>query len=642
MHQQQSIVHDRYRADIDGLRAIAVLSVVAFHVYPNWVSGGFVGVDIFFVISGFLISSIIFGRLANENFSYKDFYARRIRRIFPALILVLVASWLFGWFFLMSDDYEQLGKHIAAGAGFISNFVLWNEAGYFDISADAKPLLHLWSLGIEEQFYILWPLILALVWNRSHKILILTIAIAIVSFALNIYTSHANPVAAFYLPYTRFWELMIGGILAYILLHKPDCLPRNNNYLPMLGLLLILSSVLLLDKSKVFPGWWALMPTMGTILVIAAGPNTWVNRNVFSTRILVWVGLISYPLYLWHWPILSLAYIMNAYETPSLTERSLIIAASILLAWMTYQLIEKPIRFKQWIKPTSLFATLSILLIMGFYTYHLDGIGHRKINADPRNVFLHYYISLHRKGLSKSYREECDFYDWRYAKTKNAISSDCLRVGAKKTYFLWGDSHAQALSYGLRHLLPPGVTLAQVATSGCRPSISNVEELLPVKVCNKSNAFAMEEIKKLKPDVVILAQISHHEQTDWDAIADFIHKNGGGQVILLGPVPEWQPSLPIVITQHYWNKDYKFVGDGLDKNSLITNAALDVKYKNSKKLIYISLTDELCQKIGCRATVPGVPQQNLLVLDYGHLTLPGSEYVVKNIMQKHYPLLLQA
>ena len=162
----EHLTHPQYRPDIDGLRAIAVLSVVGFHVFPYWINGGFIGVDIFFVISGFLISTIIIGSLERNSFSFVEFYARRIKRIFPALLLVLSACFVFGWFALLADEYKQLGKHIAGAASFILNFLLWNESGYFDTTAETKPLLHLWSLGIEEQFYIIWPFFLWFAWKQ--------------------------------------------------------------------------------------------------------------------------------------------------------------------------------------------------------------------------------------------------------------------------------------------------------------------------------------------------------------------------------------------------------------------------------------------------------------------------------------------
>lgn len=214
--------HPKYRPDIDGLRAVAVLSVVAFHAFPNWMKGGFMGVDVFFVISGFLISTIIFENLESDTFSFSEFYARRIKRIFPSLLLILIASYVFGWFILLADEYKQLGKHIAAGAGFISNFVLWNEAGYFDNSAETKPLLHLWSLGIEEQFYIVWPFIIWFAWRKKFNLLTLTIIVALVSFALNIKGVKQDLVATFYSPQTRFWELLSGSVLAWFALYKKD------------------------------------------------------------------------------------------------------------------------------------------------------------------------------------------------------------------------------------------------------------------------------------------------------------------------------------------------------------------------------------------------------------------------------------
>ena len=194
--QVQPQFHPKYRPDIDGLRAIAVLSVVAFHAFPEWIAGGFIGVDIFFVISGYLISTILFENLDKGIFSFGDFYSHRIRRIFPALLLVLITCYLFGWFTLLADEYMQLGKHIVGGASFLSNFFLWNESGYFDNIGDTKPLLHLWSLGIEEQFYIVWPVLLWLAWKGKVNFLKVTFLIALASFAVNIATVYTNPIAA--------------------------------------------------------------------------------------------------------------------------------------------------------------------------------------------------------------------------------------------------------------------------------------------------------------------------------------------------------------------------------------------------------------------------------------------------------------
>ena len=338
-------LHPKYRPDIDGLRAIAVLSVVAFHAFPEWISGGFIGVDIFFVISGYLISTILFENLDKDIFSFGDFYSRRIRRIFPALLLVLTSCYLVGWFALLADEFMQLGKHMAGGASFLSNFFLWNESGYFDNIADTKPLLHLWSLGIEEQFYIVWPVLLWLTWKRRVNFLTTIALVALTSFAINIATVYTNPVAAFYSPLSRFWELLMGASLAYIVIYKKDLASRWNkssHAISIVGLGLFIIGVLLLTKTSSFPGWWALLPTLGGALLIFAGPQAWINKKILSNRVLVWFGLISFPLYLWHWPILSFAHIIES--EVSIQLRFILVVASVGLAWLTYRFVESPIR----------------------------------------------------------------------------------------------------------------------------------------------------------------------------------------------------------------------------------------------------------------------------------------------------------
>ncbi len=338
-----SRVTEKYRPDIDGLRAIAVGSVVAFHTFPNFFKGGFVGVDIFFVISGYLISGIIVDAVEGRRFSYLDFYIRRIRRIFPALVVVIAATLFVGWYVLLPDEFERLGKHLAAGAGFATNLVLWGEAGYFDVSSDTKPLLHLWSLAIEEQFYILWPLVLGPVWRRKRSLLVATLSIAVISFAYNVISVVHHPVAAFYSPLARFWELMLGGVLAYLVRQKGEWLAHFRTQRAAGGLLLIGVSVFALNREFAFPGYWALFPTVGAFLVISAGFTNWISRYVLGNRLMVGVGLISYPLYLWHWPILVFAKIVKgALLTP--TDRVAAIAASVALAFLTYRFVEYPIR----------------------------------------------------------------------------------------------------------------------------------------------------------------------------------------------------------------------------------------------------------------------------------------------------------
>lgn len=349
--------HPAYRPDIDGLRAIAVLAVVLFHAFPALLPGGFIGVDIFFIISGYLIGRIIMGEMAEQRFSFARFYGRRIRRIFPALTLVLISCSVAGWFVLFADEFKMLGRHLVAGAGFVSNLLLWSEVGYFDTAADTKPLLHLWSLGIEEQFYIFWPILLLLAQRWRQSAWRWALLLGGLSFLLNVALVHRYPTATFYSPASRVWELLMGSLLAYLTLHgqtlsgllrgqpspaAPLSAQRANLY-SVLGMALLVAGLVWITRARAFPGWWALLPTSGALLLIAAGPQAFCNRYLLAQRPLVWIGLISYPLYLWHWPLLSFAHILHAAQ-PAPEIRAAAVLLALMLAWLTYRLVERPLR----------------------------------------------------------------------------------------------------------------------------------------------------------------------------------------------------------------------------------------------------------------------------------------------------------
>jgi peptidoglycan/LPS O-acetylase OafA/YrhL len=280
-----------YRPDIDGLRAFAVLSVVLYHAFPKALRGGFVGVDVFFVISGFLISSILFSEITEHRFSITGFYGRRIRRIFPALAVCLTAVLAYGFVSLLPVELAQLGKHVFFGAGFLSNIALWSESGYFDIGASLKPLLHLWSLGIEEQFYIIWPPLLWLAFRMKVPFGRLLVGLFLVSFATNIALSKNNISADFYLPMSRFWELLAGAALAWR--QDIEITTKLRSWISAAGLAALLISTALLKSDMRFPGWPALLPVAGAMASILAGPKAIVNRIAFSNRAAVFIGLIT-------------------------------------------------------------------------------------------------------------------------------------------------------------------------------------------------------------------------------------------------------------------------------------------------------------------------------------------------------------
>jgi peptidoglycan/LPS O-acetylase OafA/YrhL len=640
----------KYRPDIDGLRAIAIVPVVAFHAFPQWVPGGFVGVDVFFVISGFLISTIILEALDDRTFTLTGFYARRIRRIFPALLVVLVACLMWGWWGLFAADYAQLGKHAAAGAGFAANLVLWNEAGYFDTVSEAKPLLHLWSLGIEEQFYLLWPTLLYVAWRGTRRLVAVIATVLIASFAYNAILTRTDEVAAFYSPVTRLWELLLGAAFAYLALARSRTTfasgwtdrfwrfyrPPLRDIGGVLGFAAVVASVFLFNRDTSFPGWRAALPAGGTLLCIGAGADAWLNRQLLSARWLVALGLISYPLYLWHWPLLSLA-VLKAEASTSLV-RIVLIAASLLLAWATYRVVERPIRF-QWRGRAPIIGLCVLMLatgLAGYAAFARDGFIERPINRSDQAHFLQYYERMRTRGLAEAYRAECDFMDWASEKTQPSIAPSCTAPGTHGTVFLWGDSHAQALSLGLRSILPADLALAQVTTSGCPPRLREREPQAFGGRCERANGFARERIAALKPDLVVLAQIMAHESTDWAELAQALRTLGAKRVTLIGPMPQWQPSLPVVVVNHYWGRDYTFVDRGLSQELFETDRMLTATYANGKALEYVSLIAALCGNRGCRATAPD-EDNPLIAVDNGHLSPAGSTFVANTILRAHVP-----
>ena len=431
--QQAHLSHPKYRPDIDGLRAVAVLAVVGFHAFPSLVCGGFTGVDVFFVISGFLITTIIFQNLDQGTFRLSEFYARRIRRIFPALIVVLSFCLALGWFLLLADEFNQLGKHIAAGAGFVANFILWREVGYFDNSAETKPLLHLWSLSIEEQFYVIWPPLLWFAWRRKCNLFTISLVCAVVSFVLNMRGIKHDATATFYSPQTRFWELLSGSLLAWGTLHKNGPFlgrKRRNfflmrvfggesrkgssraleNILSIIGSLLLVFGFCRFNKELPFPGKVALLPVMSALLIISAGSKAWVNRTILSNKIAVWFGLISFPLYLWHWPLLSFARIVEG-DVPSSDIRIGAVVLSVVLAWLTTRFIEKPIRYGGSGTVRQIVILCGSLLLLGV-------IGFVVSKADLSRSHGYEKLAIKRKGFEHAFGSSMAWYrgkqDWLF------------------------------------------------------------------------------------------------------------------------------------------------------------------------------------------------------------------------------------
>jgi len=621
-----------------------VLAVLGFHAFPDWVKGGFVGVDVFFVISGFLISTIIFENLEKNSFTFAGFYARRVNRIFPALFVVLVSILVIGWFAFLPDEYKQLGKHTSGGAGFISNILLWKESGYFDVSAETKPLLHLWSLGIEEQFYIVWPFILWFGWKRRFNLLWLTLAIATISFALNIWFVHNNITVAYYSPLTRFWELLIGACLAYLTLFNPQVLKsqviKSANLKSFVGIGLIIAGLTIITQNEKFPGWWALLPTLGAALIIAGGPTAWVNRNILSNRLLVAIGLISYPLYLWHWPLFSILRLFEGTD-PARTHRVAAALLSILLAWLTFQFVEKSVRSKPRESMTLvLVGAMFCVGCVGFIFFKESGIASR-FGKDAALLSSESYFNGKTAeeylGDDSCFLVTSTYVDFEKNGCENSVFPDRPKV------FLIGDSHMTFLSLGLRKFLKAEkYNVYQFSAAHCTPlSLEDKRER-----CRDINKHILGKIEKERPDYIVLFAYYMNVMSDTDygesrSYDDFLYEKtiefdraGIKDVFLIGPMPVWGEALPQVLGRQFVLKGKSpplrtYVG--LEKRSLDWDTKLRSK-DYPANVTFISLKDFLCDESGCLTSVTEGNEKSLLVFDYGHLTIPGAEFVTQKLI----------
>jgi peptidoglycan/LPS O-acetylase OafA/YrhL len=596
----------RYRTDIDGLRALAVMAVILFHTFPQVLPGGFVGVDIFFVISGYLITQIILGDLSKGSFSAASFYARRIRRIFPALIVVLIASFTLGWHSLPPAELTSLGKNIVASALFSANLMLLSEVGYFDVDAHLKPLLHLWSLGIEEQFYLVWPWLL---WAVPRSWLTPAILLAITaSFALDVSMVEHHPSEVFYLPFTRAWELLAGGLLARF----PQRTASGKEWTAVVGIVAIEASFFFLDAHTVFPGWAATVPVAGTMLLLRS-EGSFVNRWALANRWAVNVGLISYPLYLWHWPLLVFAEIFKLKLLTAL-EKGLVVAVTFLLAWLTYRLIERPIRFGRTSFTGSLCAGMGALAIVAL----VPALGYGPSLPDS----IVRLITLPDAGESMR-SHACMLTDG----DTNDFASTC--VDRKRPLIaVWGDSTAAALIPGLRKLQQTAdFGVAQFTVTSCAPLLVRSSSMSGP--CLERNQRIVGLIAASSADVVLLHAYwdAGYTPEDLRPTIDALRARNVRHIVILGPVPVWRGGLPTVVSTYY-----RRTGAVIPERTwqYVESAAGDAKMRaiaSSLGVDYISARDVLCDVSGCVTRLG----DSLAARDAVHLTPACSEFLLSAI-----------
>jgi peptidoglycan/LPS O-acetylase OafA/YrhL len=608
---------DRYRPDIDGLRAVAVSLVVCFHAFPEAMPGGFIGVDIFFVISGFLITGIIVRECDLQRFSLRAFYGRRIRRIFPALITVLLAALVLGWLWMLPSAYAQLSSDVFASAAFFSNIALLLQSGYFDIESGKKPLLHLWSLGIEEQFYLFWPLILMLVARMRLGFLAAASVIGVASFALNVALIGSDPVATFYLPFTRTWELSAGAALAcgwgYI-----GQTSAASNWRAAIGLLLVAAAAAVLDSRSAFPGWWAVLPVAGSALLLSA-PAAWGCRHLAASTALVRIGLISYPLYLWHWPLLVFFGIIK-FAPLTLLDRGLVVGLSFVLAWLTYRFIEIPFRFGR----PALLRIVSLCLGMGLVAA-AGGVIVEGRGFDFRLPPEIRQMTDARTDSSKWRVHEC-LLDLSY---ETSFADSCVDRNRRPLVFVWGDSTAGALLPGLRKAQETNdFGIAQFTSSSCVPALNT--DVAGVPNCRAINDKILSIARDLQPDIVLL-----HSTWDQhlDGVAETVvalKKQTNARIIVLGSVPWWKRGLPNEVLR-YFMLHHRLIPERSDRAAADTSGARLREELVPLGAEFISAWDTMCNADGCLARIDDTAR-DISASDQGHLTEKGSVFLVQSII----------
>lgn len=471
-----------YRADIDGLRAIAVVSVIAYHAEIAGFSGGFVGVDIFFVISGYLISSIIFQEIQQNTFSFKRFYLRRARRIFPALFLVMLVSWPLSYYWLLPEHFEEFSNSLIYVTLFVSNLFFANKIGYFDSAIDLKPLIHTWSLAVEEQYYLLFPVFLLLFSRRrKHWLLILGILLSVISFGLAQWEIFGKSLG-FYIVLTRVWEFF-AGFFVTLYLHK---YPRlKSTTLAGLGMIFLLFPIILLDENVDYPGLYTLYPVLGSVLLILHGnTGNWIYK-VLTNRLIVSIGLMSYSLYLWHQPVLAYYRYVQTDVMPQ-SHRALLLGLIFILSWLSWKYVETPFRNRQAVsdRKMTVFAICGsgLLLTVGYIGQAYDGFADRfVIPAD-----------IQAKFVSSHETQHCSVQAFKVC---NLGANDAQAV--TKVAVL-GDSHALAMGFALERLgKQQAIQFIQIADSACPPLLNvpvhNAHQ--DIHYCERLAAFQYDYLK---------------------------------------------------------------------------------------------------------------------------------------------------
>lgn len=612
----------QYRADVDGLRAVAVLPVLFYHAGWDFLSGGYVGVDVFFVISGFLITRILAKEIADNRLSILNFYERRIRRILPCLFAVIIASSAVAAVLLVPLDFHEFAKSVVAVVFFASNFLFFRQSGYFDDASAIKPLLHTWSLAVEEQFYIFFPIMLWAIhrYARNHMLAVLAF-MTVVSFAINVWGVRHMPGFTFYLAPARVWELFVGALLAM------EAVPVIVNRimregLAWFGLALIVYALLVFTPDTLFPGINAVFPVAGAALLIQFAQNTSVGW-LLSRKPLVFVGLISYSLYLWHWPIIAYSeyYLLHALIG---WESVAVITISFLVAALSWHYIERPFRTKGAIPRLRIFKAAAMTMVSIVLLGAAGVMSNGWTSRFPEEVSrLESYVRTYNPRRDSCHREEDDAI---------AIEKSCVYGAAEPPSFaVWGDSHAGELVYALGKIAKRhNKSVMQFSYSGCPPSLGMHRDTRP-----NCRGYNNEVVRFLveNPDITTVVLVARYDlyQGQADQLSTGIRNSiatlqeAGKRVVLVYPIPTTSISVPHMLARHA-ARGANLTRVSIDKAEYLRQNSPAFKLLGSftgRNIVHVFPHKQLCRDHVCAVYANGTP----LYFDKQHLNIIGSQYL---------------
>lgn len=655
-----------YRPDIDGLRAVAVASVVLFHAGVPYVAGGYVGVDIFFVISGYLITSIILKDLDAGCFSFLGFYERRIRRILPAFSVVALVTTFAALAILPPFELERFGKALVASLLFASNFWFWDQSGYFAEPAEQEFLLHTWTLSVEEQFYVLWPLCLWLLARpplRRARPYVLP-AMVVLSLAISQYLASAHPAAGFYLIHSRFWELGLGALLAF----SRDRIPASDlvaNTYGALGLALIAFAVFAFGPDTTFPGFNALVPCLGAALLIHSGARSTAAARLLSLRPVVFLGLISYSLYLWHWPVLTLSKFYLARDLGT-GEAAVALAVTMALSSLSWRYVELPFRRRTGAARRPLralmggAATIVAFVAVGAFTIDTHGLPSR---APPELVAMQDAARIHRPVGDACWPEGSDL-----------PAAELCTIGASgaPTVIVWGDSHADPWAAALaKQAEGRGFAMRQITKASCAPLAGAVRyerDKLDTD-CRDFNRAALSEILAM-PDVAAVVLVSrwslytethplrssdrsiylmdgdHSERTvdsSRRALEASLRRTvaslgeHGIRTVIVSQAPEFLTDIPPCVISARWRggpEEHCFISAERSGQRLGASIALIRRIdQDAEKAAALFPDSYICDAVLCRGAI----SDSLLYRDEHHLSVQGAERSLPDLLDLIFP-----